>query len=91
MLKVDLRTSVEVLSPFFNEVWESNVFCRVILNRIRMAVDQRIREEIAGFRSGRCCSDQIFAMRYIVEQCIEWNAPETLHAKACCSGLLPVE
>ena len=112
MLKVDLPTSVGVLSPFFNEVWEreeipedwrkglivkipkkgdisvcdnsrgitllsipSKVFCRVILNRIRMAVDQRIREEQAGFRAGRGCSDQIFALRNIVEQCIEWNAP----------------
>ena len=81
MLKVDLQTSVGVLSPFYNEVWEreeipeywrkglivkipkkvdisvcdnsrgitflsipSKVFCRVILNRISMAVDQRIRE-----------------------------------------------
>ena len=40
-----------------------------------MAVDQRIREEKAGFRAGRDCSDQIFAPRNIVEQCIEWNAP----------------
>ena len=40
-----------------------------------MAVDQRIREEQAGFRAGRGCSDQIFALRNIVEQCIEWNAP----------------
>ena len=50
------------------------VLCRVILNRIRMAVDQRIREEQAGFRAERGCSDQILALRNIVEQCIEWNA-----------------
>ena len=49
----------------------SNVFCRLILNRIRMAVDQKIRGELAGFRAGRGCSDQIFALRNIVEQCIE--------------------
>ena len=30
----------------------SKVFCNVILNRIRMAVDQRIQEEQAGFRAG---------------------------------------
>ena len=53
----------------------SEVFCRVILNRIRMAVDQRIREEQAGFKARRGCSDQIFALRNIFEQCIEWNAP----------------
>ena len=33
------------------------------------------REEQAGFRAGRGCLDQIFALRNIVEQCIEWNAP----------------
>ena len=48
---------------------------RVILNCIRRALDQRIREEQAGFRAGRGCSDQIFALRNIVEQCIECNAP----------------
>ena len=51
------------------------MFCRVILNRIRMAVDQRILEEQAGFRAERGCSDHNFALRNIVEQCIEWNAP----------------
>ena len=49
----------------------SKVFCRVILNRIRMNVDQRIREEQAGFTAERGCSDQIFVLRNIVEQCIE--------------------
>ena len=47
------------------------IFCQVILNRIWMAMDKRIREEQAG----RCCSDQIFALRNIIEECIEWNAP----------------
>ena len=39
-----------------------------------IAVNQRIRKEQAGFRAGRGCSDQIFALRNIVEQCIEWIA-----------------
>ena len=38
-------------------------------------MDQRIREEQAGFTAGRGCSDQNFALRNIVEQCLEWNAP----------------
>ena len=50
------------------------VFCRVILNRIRMTVDQKIREEHAVFIAGRGCSDQIFTLRNIVEQCLDWNA-----------------
>jgi hypothetical protein len=53
----------------------SKVFCRVIFNRIYNAVDQRLRKEQAGFRRGRGCIDQIFALRNILEQCIEWNAP----------------
>ena len=38
---------------------------------------QRIRVEQAGLRAGRgrIFSDQIFSLRNIVEQCIEWNAP----------------
>ena len=35
-------------------------------------MNQRIREEHAWFRAG---TDQIIALRNIVEQCIEWNAP----------------
>ena len=45
----------------------SKVFYRVILNCIRMAVDQRIPEKQAGFKAGICCSDQIFALKNIVE------------------------
>ena len=46
----------------------SKVFFRVILNHIRMAMNQRIREEQAWFRAGRGCSDHIFALRNIVER-----------------------
>ena len=28
-----------------------------------------------GFRRGKGCTDQIFALRNIIEQSIEWNAP----------------
>ena len=51
----------------------STVFFRVILNQIKMDVDQKIQDEQAGFRAWRGFSDQIFALRNIVEQCIEWN------------------
>ena len=53
----------------------SKVFCRVILNRIRMVVNYRIREEQEGFRAGIRYPDQIFTLRNIVKQCIEQNAP----------------
>ncbi len=53
----------------------SKVFCRVLLYRMETAIDIRIRPGQAGFRKGRGCMDQIFALRNIIEQCLEWNAP----------------
>ena len=52
----------------------SMVFCRVILNRTGIALDQRNREEKAGIRAERGCSNQIFNLRNIVEHFVEWNA-----------------
>ena len=51
------------------------IFCRVLLNRIDAAIDRKLRQEQAGFRKGKGCTDQIFALRNIIEQCLEWNAP----------------
>ena len=53
----------------------SKVFCRILLGRIDSAIDKRLREEQAGFRKGRGCIDQIFTIRNIIEQCLEWNSP----------------
>jgi sorting nexin-29 len=50
------------------------VFCRVILNRIKKAVDNITRQEQAGFRAGKSCTDQIFTLRQILEQSVEWNS-----------------
>jgi hypothetical protein len=49
------------------------VFSRIILCRISKAVDKTLRQEQAGFRKGRSCSDQIFALRQILEQSAEWK------------------
>ena len=43
----------------------SKVFCRIILNLTRMTVDQRIRDEQAGFRAGKGCSDQNVLILYL--------------------------
>ena len=53
----------------------SKVFCRILLGRLDSAIDKRLREEQAGFRKGRGCTDQIFTIRNIIEQCLEWNSP----------------
>ena len=52
----------------------SKVFCRVILERLKTALDKKLRDEQAGFRAGRSCTDQIATLRIIVEQSIEWQS-----------------
>ena len=51
----------------------SKVFCKILLGRIDEVIDNKLREEQAGFRRGRGCIDQNFAIRNIIEQCIEWK------------------
>ncbi len=50
-------------------------FCTVLLVRLRDAVDVLLREEQAGFRHGRSCTEQIFTLRNIMEQCVEFQHP----------------
>ena len=50
------------------------VLSRIILERLKAAVEPEFREEQAGFRSQRSCADQIATLRIIVEQSNEWNA-----------------
>ena len=38
-------------------------------------IDAQLCDEQAGFRKDRSCTDQIAALRIIVEQSIEWNSP----------------
>ena len=44
---------------------------RIILERMKGKVDQTLREQQAGFRQDRSCTDQIATLRIIVEQSIE--------------------
>ncbi|RTG82230.1 uncharacterized protein DC041_0010142 [Schistosoma bovis] len=50
------------------------VFNRVLLNRMKDAVDAQLRDQQAGFRKDRSCTDQIATLRIIVEQSVEWNS-----------------
>jgi len=45
----------------------SAVFCLIILNRLRDAVDATLREEQAGFRRGQSRTEQCFTLRNIIE------------------------
>ncbi|VDP41361.1 unnamed protein product [Schistosoma margrebowiei] len=45
-----------------------------MLNRMKDAVDVQLRDQQAGFRKYRSCTDQIATLRIIVEQLVEWNS-----------------
>ena len=45
------------------------ILCRVMLDRMKTAIDKILRKEQAGFRAGRSTMDQIFCLRNIIEQC----------------------
>ena len=51
----------------------SKILSRVILERMKTAVEEKLREEQAGFRAERSCGDQIATLRIIIEQSLEWN------------------
>jgi hypothetical protein len=51
------------------------VFNRILLNRMKDAVDPHLRDQQAGFRKERSCTDQIATLRIILEQSLEWNSP----------------
>ncbi|XP_073670211.1 uncharacterized protein [Paramisgurnus dabryanus] len=51
----------------------SKILAKIIIQRLSDAVDQHLRKEQAGFRKGRGCTDQIFVLRNIIEQCTEWQ------------------
>ena len=55
----------------------SKVFLKVLHHRIISSLEESkvIDEEQAGFRNGRSCTDHIFTLRNIVEQCEEWRVP----------------
>lgn len=53
----------------------SKIFSRAIIQRIQNGIDDKLREEQAGFRRGRSTTEQLFTLRNILEQCNEWNSP----------------
>ena len=51
------------------------VLNRVLLKRMKEAVEPKLRDQQAGFRRNRSCADQIASLRIIVEQSLECNSP----------------
>ena len=52
----------------------AKVMGKVLIRRIADGVDEKLRKEQAGFRRGRSTVEQIFVLRNILEQALEWNA-----------------
>src|SRR6218665_2457736 len=50
------------------------IMATVILNRMRDAIDEKLRQEQAGFRPGRSCCEQILIPRQIIEKTLMWQA-----------------
>ena len=51
------------------------VFFSILLLRVKDSVDQKMRENQAGFRKGRSCQDQIFSLNQIIEKCLDQQLP----------------
>ena len=51
------------------------VLNRILLERMKEAVNPKLRDQQAGFRRNKSCDDQIASLRIIVEQSLEWNSP----------------
>lgn len=47
---------------------------RILIERIRSGINDRLRKEQAGFRKGRSTNEQIFVLRNIIEQTVELQA-----------------
>ena len=51
------------------------IYSMLILKRLERKIDEKLRDEQAGFRKGRSCTDQIFILRHVVQQCAEYRNP----------------
>ena len=52
----------------------SKILSRIILDRLKRAIDSQLRSEQAGFRQDKSCTDHIATLRIIIEQSIEWQS-----------------
>ena len=52
----------------------SKLLGRILADRLITAVDEKLRSEQAGFTKGRGITEQIFILRNIIEQSVEWQA-----------------
>ena len=53
----------------------SKLFQIVLLSRLSEGLELTLRENQCGFRKNRSCTDQIYSLRCIIHQCLEFNVP----------------
>ncbi len=53
----------------------SKILTRIMLERLKEALDKRLRDEQAGFRQEKSCIDHIATLCIIIEQSLEWQSP----------------
>ncbi len=53
----------------------SKILTRIMLERLKEALDKRLRDEQAGFRQDKSSIDHIATLRIIIEQSLEWQSP----------------
>ena len=51
----------------------SKVFLKITLLRMKDPLEERLKDEQAGFRMKRSCCDHITTLKIIVEETLEWN------------------
>ena len=44
-----------------------------MLERMKVSIDKALRDNQAGFRANRSCTDQVATLRIFIEQSIEWQ------------------
>ena len=54
--------------------WRGITLIPVIVKIFGSANNNKMRNEQAGYREGRNTTEQIFVLRNIIEQVIEWNS-----------------
>ncbi len=53
----------------------SKLFQIIILQRLQNGLEDLLRENQCGFRRNRSCIDQLYSLRCIIHNCIEYNIP----------------
>lgn len=87
-----LSKSLRKATPRIATIGEESHFClfqaRCSAESFSTGWRQSLTPEQAGYRKGRGCMDQIFALWNVIEQCLEWNTP--LHDNLWTLGRLSV-